>query len=95
MRTYIAPDKKGIIAGIKVKALSLQNRNVDNYDNVCASCVIKPLKMCFQYRAIGSHISQKSLDTRPACFGNDPENIAKISVYYTKEKDNRLSKNKK
>lgn len=87
MRTYIAPNKTGEIAGIKVKALSLQKRIIE-HESPCVKCVIKEKNICFKDVFIKEKgikiIKHKQLDTRPACFGNDPENLRHVPVYYVK-----------
>ena len=90
MRTYIAPDKKGEIAGIKVKALSLLTHNIEleSVQPSCTGCVLKCLNICFKDAFTMSkdreEDSNPHLDTRPACFGNDPENKSNIPLFYVK-----------
>ena len=90
MRTYIAPNKKGEIAGIKVKALSLLTHNLEleSVQPTCTGCIVKRLNICFKDELVEvgkeKEIHHRHLDTRPACFGNDPENKSKTPIFYVK-----------
>lgn len=91
MRTYIAPNLKGEICGIRVKAVSLQRKNITTLCNkgACDICAIKKMGICFTNESIvndkgKTEIYLKSADTRPACMGNDRENLHNTPVYYEK-----------
>ena len=75
-RTYIKPLYKGVIFGIAVRCVEVEIKN-KGCINPCLKCVAEGLKMC---------IEDKSLDTRPACFSNDPENLSKKPLYYIEAK---------
>lgn len=104
-RLYIAPERKCKIhiegKIIEIKALSLQNRIVDTKQNICGNCALEKYKICFEYKAMPKTKTQASfvkiihLDTRPACFGNDPDNLSKKPMYYVlaeKKSANQYSK---
>ncbi len=89
-RVYIAPDKTGEVNKIKVKAVSLLGRSLapKNLMPMCLDCCVKDMNICFKDEVVGvgeeKHIVHKHLSTRPACFGNDPENSHRTPIYYVK-----------
>ena len=70
-RIYIAPGTTSRIFGgvIIAKEIILKN---DTLLNPCYFCYLERLKIC----------ENKFSETRPACFGNDPENLSKKPLFY-------------
>ena len=80
-RPYIAPGEVGRINGFQLRAESLLEINLGVLNPVpsCNYCAFKNDVICFDKER-----PFKSLSTRPACMGNDKENIDNIPVYYVK-----------
>lgn len=76
-KQYIAPNELGRIDGIAVVA-NLFTKSVEDLQSGCEDCVIQTSHICF------SRIDRKSIETRPACFGNDKENLSKQPIFYRK-----------
>ena len=90
-RQYIAPESTSIIDGVKytepamprkingVEVIAKEFGDKLNFQNTsCTNCEISKQNICFD------KATKKSLPTRPACFGNDPENLSNKPLYYTK-----------
>lgn len=76
-KQYIAPGEIGRINGVTVLAkevLSEMNEKICS----CVNCAILNQQICF------SKATKKLLPTRPACFGNDKENLSNKPLYYVK-----------
>lgn len=76
-KQYIAPCEIGRINGVTVLAKEVFPE-VDEKNCPCVNCIMLRSNICF------SKSTKKSLPTRPACFGNDPENLSNKSLYYIK-----------
>lgn len=76
-KQYIAPGEVRKINGVEVKAKEVFFE-MDLRICPCTNCAILKQQICF------SRANKKSLPTRPACLGNDPENLSRKSLYYTK-----------
>lgn len=76
-KQYISPGEIRKINGVEVIAKEVFSE-MDEKICPCVNCVILDQRICF------SRVDKKSLPTRPACFGNDTENLSNKSLYYTK-----------
>ena len=76
-KQYIAPGEIRKINGVEVLAKEVSTK-MDEKICPCVNCVILNQNICFD------NVTRRSLPTRPACFGNDPENLSNKSLYYTK-----------
>lgn len=76
-KQYVAPGEIGRINVVTVLAKKVFTE-MDEKIRPCVNCIILDQQICF------SKATKKSLPTRPACFGNDPENLSNKSLYYTK-----------
>lgn len=76
-KQYIAPGEAGEINGVKVLAVNIPIK-FNELTCPCLGCIISQEKICF------SRKDKKSLDTRPACFGNDKDNKSRKPLYYVK-----------
>jgi len=76
-KQYIAPGEIRKINGVEVTAKEVFSE-MDLKICPCVNCVILDQQICF------SRIDKHSLPTRPACFGNDTENLSNKPLYYTK-----------
>ena len=76
-RQYIAPGEVRKINGVEVTAKEVFSE-MDLKICPCVNCAILDQRICF------CEWTKKSLPTRPACFGNDLENLSNKSLYYTK-----------
>lgn len=76
-KQYIAPREIRKINGVEVMAKEVSTE-MDLRIRPCSKCIIADQNICFD------NVNKKSLPTRPACFGNDPENLSNKSLYYTK-----------
>ena len=83
-RIYIAQNETGVIHGVKVRAKLLTNNTKYNIkcECPCADCALKNKNICFV--VIGE--KRLSLPTRPACFGNDEDNLLNMPLIYVNEK---------
>jgi len=83
-RIYIAQNEIGVIQGVKVRAKLLTNNTKYNVqcECPCKDCALKNKNICFE--VVGE--KRLSLPTRPACFGNDPENLLSMPLIYVNEK---------
>jgi len=70
-RTYLPPNECTRIFGVYVICKEIKLKN-DTLPNPCYFCCLERLKIC----------ENKFSDTRPACFGNDPENLSKKPLFY-------------
>ena len=73
-RIYIAPDRLGVVNGVEVESKVLTSMPTGSTSS-CKYCAVRDLKMCFDKFG-------KQKDSRPACFGNDPENLSKKPLFY-------------
>ena len=76
-KQYIAPGEIRKINGVEVLAKEVSTE-MDLRMCPCSNCITADQNICFDKK------TKKSLPTRPACFGNDPENLSNKSLYYTK-----------
>ena len=76
-KQYVAPGEVRKINGVEVLATEVFSE-MNEKRCPCANCAILDQKICF------SQVDKKSLPTRPACFGNDTENLSNKPLYYTK-----------
>lgn len=76
-KQYIAPGEIRKINGVEVMAKEVSTE-MDLRMCPCSNCITADQNICFD------NVTRKSLQTRPACFGNDPENLSNKSLYYTK-----------
>ena len=76
-KQYVAPGEIRKINGVEVTAKEI-SVGIDEKTCPCINCIMLRSNICF------SKTTKKSLPTRPACFGNDPENLSNKSLYYVK-----------
>jgi len=76
-KQYIAPGEIRKINGIEVTAKEVFSK-MNLKICPCVNCAIVDHNICFD------KMTKKSLPTRPACFGNDTENLSNKSLYYVK-----------
>ena len=76
-KIYIAPGEIRKINGLEVLS-KLVHDGFDYKTYPCSNCAIANQNICFDSK------TKKQLHTRPACFGNDKENLSKKSLYYSK-----------
>lgn len=76
-KQYIAPGEIRKIDGVEVIAKEVFAEKGEKICP-CVNCIMLRSNICF------SKATKKSLPTRPACFGNDPENLSNKSLYYIK-----------
>ena len=76
-KQYIAPGEVRKINGVEARAKKVFI-GMDEVRRPCTLCIIEKQGICFDSE------TKKSLLTRPACFGNDVENLSNKSLYYTK-----------
>lgn len=76
-KQYIAPGEVRKINGVEARAKEVSTE-MDLRMCPCSNCITADQNICFDKK------TKKSLPTRPACFGNDPENLSNKSLYYTK-----------
>ena len=77
IKQYIAPGEVRKINGVKARAKKVFI-GMDDVRRPCTLCIIEKQSICFDPE------TKHSLPTRPACFGNDPENLSNKPLYYTK-----------
>ena len=76
-KQYIAPGEVRKINGVEARAKKVFI-GMDDVRRPCTLCIIEKQGICFNPE------TKNSLPTRPACFGNDPENLSNKPLYYTK-----------
>ena len=76
-KQYISPGEIGKINGVEVTSKEV-SIGMDEKKSPCVNCVILNQNICFD------KITKRSLATRPAYFGNDPENTSNKSLYYVR-----------
>ena len=76
-KQYIAPGEIRKINGVEVIAKEF-GLYTNWLERSCSNCEIKKQNICFDPK------TKKSLPSRPACFGNDPENTSNKPIYYSK-----------
>ena len=75
-KQYIAPGEIRKINGVEVRSKKVFIE-MDEARCPCALCIIEKQGICFDPK------TKHSLPTRPACFGNDTENLSNKPLYYT------------
>ena len=76
-KQYIAPGEVRKINGVEARAKKVFS-GMDEVRCPCTLCIVEKQGICFDPE------TKNSLPTRPACFGNDPENLSKKSLYYVR-----------